>query len=140
MRVIYAWIALLLIVIVGVGLFLWQSYYGPPAQNTDILQEMRIKLAQKYEEKAQMLSDSAMITAEELTSKQGSLTPSQQAKINDLMKHAKQLQTNADRLKEKNLSDAESDDLLRTCTTIYGEANASCRQLRTEVIKNSLQK
>ncbi|MFB0509395.1 MAG: hypothetical protein ACETVX_02770 [bacterium] len=135
MKLIYAWVAILVIVIAGVGLFIFQMYTMPNKSTKSELPKMRSNLAQKYVNKAEVLSDSALIMAEQLKAKQGSLTPDQERKINQLLDRAKRLKENAARLNEKKLSETEGQDILRACTSIYGEASGICNQLRTEVGK-----
>lgn len=135
MRLIYAWVALLVILIAGIGLFILQIYTMPPQPTKSELPEMRTNLAQKYEERAQVLSDSALIMAEQLKSIQGSLTPEQELKIKELLKHAENLKATAAKLKGSNVSVTEGGNLLRACTEIYGKASGICNQLRTEIGK-----
>ena len=101
MRVIYAWIALLLIVIAGVGLYIWQTYHIPIAKTEKEFSKMQSKYVLKFEEKAKILSDSAMIMAEQLKAIQGSLTHEQELKIKTLMDEAEKLKATAAKLKNR---------------------------------------
>jgi len=131
-KVIYGWIALLVIVITGVGLFIIQWYTMPVQPKENPLPNMRKNLAQRYEARANMFSDSAMAMAQRLKRTQGSLTPKQEEKVNSLLDRAKNLKEKAAQLQTKDLSENETGELLRACNSIYGEASAICNQLQVE--------
>ena len=132
MKIIYVWVVLLLVVIVGVGFFIYRIYTKPPQPVVDFA-KTRANLAQEYENKAEVLSDSGLIIAEQLKAKQGSLTPAQELKIKNLFDRAKMLKENVAKLKNENLSENEGQNILHACASIYGEASGICNQLRAEV-------
>lgn len=135
MKLIYAYIALLTIVIVGVGLFVIQWYTMPQPKGKNELSALRINLALAYQKRAELLSESAMVTTNRLKAMQGNLTEQQEQKINRLLDRAKELKSRAEKMKKRNIREAESTQLLRACNEIYGEASAICRQLQTETNK-----
>ncbi len=136
MKVIYAWVALLVILIAGVGLFIIQWYTMPLLpKNRSSLAKIRAGLAESYQKRAELLSDSAMALINRLKVKQGGLTKQQEQKIKQLLDRAKELKLRAEKMKTKNIREAESTELLRACNEIYGEASAICRQLQDEATK-----
>jgi hypothetical protein len=135
MKVIYAWIALLLIVIVFVGLFIIQFYTMPVPSSKTELPRLRTNLAEKYEKRADLLSDSAIAIANRLKTIQGTLTPEQENKINRILYRAKELKANATKIKSKRINATESSEILNTCNVIYGEASSICKQLNPKTTK-----
>ena len=140
MKLIYAWVALLVIVIAGVALYIYQLYTMPSPQSKSQLPKIRTELAEKYEQRAEQLSDSALSMANRLKTIQGSLNQEQEKKINRLLDHAAELKANAVKIKEKVSNDTEVNEILRTCNVIYGEASAICKQLTAEPQPKSPQK
>lgn len=134
MKLIYAWVALLVILIAGVGLFVIQWYTMPSAGNNQ-LPKMRESLATRYETRAQVLSDSAMAMADRIKARYGKLTPDQEAKINQLLDRAKELKLNAEKMKKKAIKETEVNEIIQSCYAIYGEASRICRQLEIEANK-----
>ncbi|MEO0115660.1 MAG: hypothetical protein ABIK93_09360 [candidate division WOR-3 bacterium] len=134
MKLIYAWVALLVILIAGVGLFVIQWYTMPSAGKNE-LPKMRENLAHRYENRAQLLQDSAMAMANRIKARLGKLTSDQEAKINQLLDRAKELKLNAEKMKKKKIKDAEANEIIQSCYAIYGEASRICRQLATEANK-----
>jgi hypothetical protein len=96
-----------------------------------------MSLAEKYEQRANELSDSAMSMAYRIKTIQGSITPEQEKKINRILDRAKQLKANAQKMKNKTIKDNEASILLQSCYAVYGEANGICRQLQTEATKKT---
>ena len=135
MKLIYAWVALFIILIVGVGLFIIQWYIMPLPANRNQLPKLRASLADRYEARAQSLSDSAMSMANRIKARQGKLTPDQEKKINQLLDRAKELKLNAEKIKKRAIKDTEANEIIQSCYAIYGEASRICRQLATEVNK-----
>ncbi len=135
MKLIYAWIAILIIIIAGIGFFIYQLYTMPSPQSKSQLPKMRTNLAEKYEQRAELLSDSALSMANRIKAIQGNLTTEQEKKINRLLDRAKELKLNAEKVKNKTIKDTEASELLRSCHAIYGEASGICRQLETEAKK-----
>ncbi len=132
MKVIYAWVAILVIVIAGVALYIYQLYTMPSPQSKSQLPQIRTELAERYEKRAEILTDSAMSMANRLKAIQGSLNQEQEKKINRLLDRAAELKANAGKIKEKVSNDSEVSEILRTCNVIYGEASAICKQLTVE--------
>lgn len=137
MKVIYTWIALLVIIIVIIGIFALQLFTMPRLSNKTELPRMRINLAEKYQQRANELSDSAMSMANRIKTIQGSLTTVQEKRINRLLDRAEELKANAERVKNKTLKDTEASSLLQSCYAIYGEANGICRQLQSEATQKT---
>jgi hypothetical protein len=134
-KLIYAWVALFIILIVGVGLFIIQWYIMPLPARRNPLPKLRASLADRYEARAQSLSDSAMSMANRIKARQGKLTPDQEKKINQLLDRAKELKLNAEKIKKRAIKDTEANEIIQSCYAIYGEASRICRQLATEVNK-----
>ena len=137
MKVIYAWVALLIIVIAGVGFFIIQWYTMPTPTSKTELPKMRTNLAERYEQRANALSDSAMSMANRIKAIQGNLTSEQEQKVNRLLDRAKELKANAEKIKGKTIKDNEATKLLQSCYAIYGEASGICRQLQIEATKKT---
>lgn len=137
MKVIYAWVAILVIIIAIVGIFAFQFISVPRSSNKTELPKMRISLAEKYEQRANELSDSAMSMANRIKTIQGNLTTDQEIRINRLLDRAKELKANAEKMKNKTIKDNEASTLLQSCYAVYGEANGICRQLQTEATKKT---
>jgi uncharacterized membrane protein (Fun14 family) len=131
-KVIYAWIAILVIIIAIVGVFFLQLSIIPRSSSKIELPKLRISLAEKYEQRANALSDSAMSMANRIKTIQGDITADQEKRINRLLERAKELKIDAERMKNQTIKDAEANTILQSCNAIYGEASAICRQLQNE--------
>jgi gas vesicle protein len=136
-KVIYAWVAILVIIIAIVGIFALQLLTVPRLSNKAELPRMRMSLAEKYEQRANELSDSAMSMANRIKTIQGKLTSDQERRINRLLDRAKELKANAERMKNKTIKDNEASILLQSCYAVYGEANGICRQLQAGATKKT---
>jgi hypothetical protein len=91
------------------------------------------RISQEMLLRAQALSDSAATIREELLDARGSVSVSQQRSIDKLNQQSRELKLRAQLLGSRGSSTAQQLEMYNSCTLIYGEGAAACRQLRGEV-------